>query len=60
MKSQPKQTSWLQKRVRGVSSILGKCAGKARKVAWAAATVCVAIVYPFAMSVVEERVVKSQ
>lgn len=54
------QTSWLQKRVRGVSTLLGKCANAGSKVAWAVGTVVIVIAYPLAMGIVEDRVVEQQ
>lgn len=55
-----RRTSWLQKRVHGVSTLLTKCAHMGSKVAWAVGTVTVAIAYPLAMAIVEERVVAQQ
>lgn len=50
--------SWIQRRVKGVTTILEKVTKNAKKIAWAAGTVAVTIAYPLALSVVEERVVK--
>ena len=54
------EVPWIKKRVRGVTIILTKCGHVARRIAWAAGTVAVCIVYPLAMSIVEDRVVKRQ
>ena len=54
------EVPWIQRRIRGVTAILTRCGSAARKVAWAAGTVAVFIVYPLAMSIVEDRVVKRQ
>lgn len=50
--------TWVQKRVRGVTNILKGISKKVVDNAWTVGTVVTVVVYPLAISIIEERVIQ--
>jgi hypothetical protein len=51
--------TWLSQRAAGVRAALSKLLSVAEDTAWAAVTIGFFVVYPFALSIVEDRVIGS-
>lgn len=51
--------AWLNRRVKGVSNVLKFISKKVVDSAWTIGTVTTVVVYPLAMSIIEERIIQN-